>query len=403
MNRNSKHAPKSYTEFAIAFELVVPSAKFFVCASTPGLRSINEILNLFIAIVFVALFFLSFHRAKKNKVANAILIIGMAVIVYILNFLLYSNARQNLSDAALKFFGISILMLILSVNLDKVDELYKLLTKGSYLIVLSELIFLFFDIRYSYSKSTFDGGSYSLALSNFLIMPLCLLLSDYLRNKKKISLMGFLISLGVGGVYGSRSFILSVVLFCLLYYVYIINKSKVTKKLALVADIAVIVGIVVFLEIDKIKEMLLNLYYALGINSRSLHMLLVNSFYVSGRDYIIFNTIIPAIKKHPLVGNGLLGVLGAHNIVFEALVSHGIIFGSLLIISLILIFLRKLKYLKNEDIEAQIIFLVMFSYASVDAMTHLTVIGKDYFWVALGLCFVKFQSKVNRRIDERRN
>jgi len=206
-NIRKNYPRRNITEGAIAFELIVPAAKYFICASTPKLRDINNTLNLIIAVVFVTLFILSFHKASINKVKNALLIIGVAIMIYFFNYIFYSNARANLADSALKFFGVSILLLVLSVNLDKVDMLFKLLHNGSYFIVLSELVFLFFETRYGYSSITFNGESYSLALSNFLILPICMLLYDYLLNKKIFSLFGTLISLGVGAIYGSRSFL----------------------------------------------------------------------------------------------------------------------------------------------------------------------------------------------------
>lgn len=390
MLENNYPRKNNMTESAIAFELVIPAAKYFICASTPSLRGINDTLNMIIAVVFVILFILSFHKASINKVKNALLIIGIATVIYLFNYIFYSNARANLSESALKFFGVSILLLVLSVNMDKVDVLFRLLRNGSYLIVLSELVFLFFEIRYGYSSITFNGESYSLALSNFLILPICMLLDDYLSNRKIFSLFGALISLGVGAIYGSRSFILSIVIFCLLYIVYIRNEGRLTNKLVALAVITIVAVILVVIESNNIKKMLLNLYYALGINSRSLHMMLTASFYVSGRDYIIKETILPAIQAHPLVGSGLLGVTGAHNIVLEALVSHGIIIGTLLVVGLAFVFIKKFRHLRLENIRAQIFFIIMFSYAFVDSMTHLSVIGKDYFWVALGLCFINF-------------
>lgn len=386
-------------ENAIAFEIIVPAIKFCFCASSPEIMKYNNILNIVIAMVFVGLCFLSLHRMSTKEFGRMLFILMLAFFIYGINFLLYPIARDNLIEHAPKVFGVSILVFAITLEIKWGERLLKLLTIGSYMIAVSAIYFLM-AIRFL-GESGLDSN-YSLALSNFLILPICLLGYEFCKKRSIISFLFTILLVGIAFLYGSRSFILSIVLFGVMYYYYIINKGKNTRNLVLICLFSIIAVTVLVLFWDSVQGFLLYLYDALHIESRTIHMLLTNPFYTSGRNIIIEEIIVPAIKEHPIIGTGMLGVTGAHNIFWELLVSHGLILGSIIVLLLMRIVLRKLQGLKHEVEWSQILFMVFFSYSIVDSLTHLTVLGKDYFWVCLALCFLRWDKRfLNTQIKVR--
>jgi len=131
-----------------------------------------------------------------------------------------------------------------------------------------------------------------------------------------------------------------------------------------------------------------------GIYSRTLLQLSKDTVYLSGRDIIYENTIIE-IKNNLLFGIGLTGdriINGtySHNIVLEILATFGVLIGTILIVTLIIIIMYSIFFAKNEYLQR--LALIYFSYTIPMLMVSRTFWTQVEFWVLLAICIKAFFS-----------
>ena len=238
-----------------------------------------------------------------------------------------------------------------------------------------------FDIRMSYSLSF----GY-----NVLIFALAFLYAGLERRS--------LIDLGFGGIGvvmillgGSRGPILDIAIFVLLYMFIKINDRK--RKALLMTAVAVF-GILFLLTYKYLLMAAAAVIGKFGLSSRFIDMMIEGSVSNDNGRELIWKTAIGMIKEHPL-GYGAMGtrhVIGdiifvghPHQIFLEILVDFGVIFGTLLILWLLLSSARII--LSKQTGAWKGIFVVFFARAC-QLLVSLTYWHSIGLWaaIAVGVC-----------------
>jgi len=135
------------------------------------------------------------------------------------------------------------------------------------------------------------------------------------------------------------------------------------------------------------------------ISSRTLESIINGSILqLSDRDVIIEEMIL-IINNNPLFGIGLLGDLRSHNILVENVLFYGYPIGLFLNFFLIVILFLVIKLYDNSHYSRFLI--VLMSYAIIDSLLNLTIIGKDIFWIFLGLSINYVYSKVVKNKNQK--
>jgi hypothetical protein len=157
--------------------------------------------------------------------------------------------------------------------------------------------------------------------------------------------------------------------------------------------------IVVSLLIVPMSIIFRDILLHFDISSRTLESIINGSILqLSDRDVIIEEMIL-IINNNPLFGIGLLGDLRSHNILVENVLFYGYPIGLFLNFFLIVILFLVIKLYDNSHYSRFLI--VLMSYAIIDSLLNLTIIGKDIFWIFLGLSINYVYSKVVKNKNQK--
>ena len=204
-------------------------------------------------------------------------------------------------------------------------------------------------------------------------------------NKPSIkALLLVLVSLLVILALGSRGAILCIGIFILLKAIRFNFKRNYTMLSIYTAFWGTLA--IMFLYLDSILEYINNLLLIFGIRSRSIQLFLREEIHLSGRDRI-YQNVIEEIVNNPLLGIGLGGdrqVVGGgyvHNLFLELLANFGIIFGMIIIITLVF-FILKVFLIKDK--EKYNMFIIWISLGFVHLMVSSSYLTDLKFWILMG-------------------
>ena len=140
------------------------------------------------------------------------------------------------------------------------------------------------------------------------------------------------------------------------------------------------------------------IFLNMGIKNRILTKILSENFWVSTGRQDVANVVLRAIAQRPFTGYGFLGDRSfqnggyPHNFVLEVWCQYGVVLGSVIVISLLVVFFRVLSKRKNN----RTLLIVLFSVTYVKLMMSGTYPVEGMFFFLLGLC-------LNKWVDESSN
>lgn len=251
---------------------------------------------------------------------------------------------------------------------------------GIIFAALSDIIALFILQEKYYDDMNFGYG---------VCLVTCDALFEYLQGRKKADLFFSLVGIISILMSGTRGPVLCVmILFVLWNFIY----QKEFKY-----RVEVIVGCIVLVLLNywgvfyRLLEKLSLFLQSIGIqDNRIMDMLFSGEIWdSSGRDGI-FSTIWEAIMQRPLFGYGIGGdrILleknsYVHNIILELFCDFGIIFGSIIFIYIMRIFIKSI-FEKNSDFSG--ICLIIFSVTVIRLMISSSYIISPIFFLLIGMC-----------------
>lgn len=237
-------------------------------------------------------------------------------IILSLNLILFpANTKYLLPSASRFLLPVVIPSALCTISVSNIDDVEYTVYKLSW-IAATIMLFYFFNLLIG--KVIIMG--YNMSLSYALLLPTVTLYHKKSALSLLVSLFLFLMIVALGSR-GAAVFALGYV--C--YDILISNRKLIAPIIIL------ILGIIALLPI------FLQFLTELGINSRTLMMLLEGDFNSdSGRGWI-YEVITREIIEHPLIGIGLFGdrtVIGnyCHNIILEILSGWGIIIGGTIVV-----------------------------------------------------------------------
>lgn len=200
--------------------------------------------------------------------------------------------------------------------------------------------------------------SYSLSFGYSMLFPTIMCLYLYIRDKNKFALIISLIGLWSIFTNGNRGAILMPVIFIgLMVISYIIESKDMTSKTFKISVVSIFVFCVMVFG-DAFLVLIVNYLSQLGIESRSLNLLLKGEFANDNGRTLIWMTVINAIRDGGILGYGVYGdrlfvtpihyVGYAHNIFLELIISFGII-GALISLYIIVDAIRMIFFCKNRE------------------------------------------------------
>ncbi len=181
------------------------------------------------------------------------------------------------------------------------EILYSVWVKASYIISFFTILMFFFHIP---SERNDGANDYNMAFGFYIILPLLIQATEYLRNKKIWLLLLIVLEILMVLIYASRGVLLSIIFYAVYKFAFE-SESRIRK---IIASIILILFVVILLSsIQAVAESTIAILDLFGLQSRTLDMLaggVIDD--TSGRNEL-WDICFNMIGMHPLTGWGLGG------------------------------------------------------------------------------------------------
>ncbi len=345
-----------------------------------GGTDIGRIVQLLSKMVVGFFFIYSFKTVFIRNGFLFILLYSISIAIFSFSYLFFPQNIEYLNDILFKYFFICIPSFIYSFSINDRKVFKDIMDKASSIILIMGLI-----IGALIFLGKMSLGSYSMSFSYYMLFPAIIYVNKFLEKFSVKSLILALLSLFVMLAVGSRGAIMSLGIYVILYL--LINTKDISPKKMLTNIIILGLIIIVVIYLNDILLYMNNVLLKFGIYSRSISLFLGDGIYLSGRD-IIYEKVLQQIRLNPILGVGLAGdrvyVGGtySHNIFLEILSGFGVIIGSFILISIIII---SIKALFLRDIEDSNLMLIWFCIGFIPLLVSSSYLIDFQFWIYMGL------------------
>lgn len=333
----------------------------------------------------------------------------VAGIVYLGNFVLFPENEEGLLKYLPDYFY-ALLFFFLGVSLD--------INKGKdviyYASVLNLLCSAFYNLIFihagGYSGSALDMNEVSHDMPQaYYVLPSVIYITwialerFHIKDIFKLTvfssvifaLLGFLLE----SSFGTRGPLVCIVLFIVIYVLLI----KKTKRSWLYRTIVLAIGVVAYSFLNEFLLFMAGVTSSLGMSDRIFTLALDGTFTQgeasSDERRMIIDTIMKELSQNDsssLLGHGFTGFwdkLGGypHNVLYDILLTFGLVFGGIFIIYLLSLFLR--SYINNRDVEVRGLFLVLLICGFIKLLMSNTFLSEPFFFMLIGYCTNVCRSK----------
>ena len=252
------------------------------------------------------------------------------------------------------------------------------------------------------SNGTMVVRQYSLSFGYAMLLPVIIFLYFWIKNKRFYCLLLSCIGSVLIFTNGSRGALLMLVLFIgLMMISNIVDSPKVSYKVLKISSIIIVI-LFLFLFGELLLRSFVSFAQDLGIQSRTLDLLISGDISSDTGIDVIWAAVIDAIKDGGFFGHGVFGerpyvfpihyAAYSHNIILELICSFGII-GVVICIFLVIGVLRMI-FCKNTQMRE--IFIIFFAVAS-QLFFSLSFWYVWEFWAAIAIAYRYFQTERKRK------
>lgn len=305
----------------------------------------------------------------------------LALILLLVVLFIYSIIVLGVSNAVIEesisfWLGVFPMMLVI-VRIKRFDLVLLGLRKTAFFIamILPLVILLSRDNAYSYS----------MGLSNALVIPAAVLFYFFYENGTKWDLAAALFISGVVLFYGSRGALFSIVLYVVFLHVKNARRIKYAKRIGIVG-VLILAGISMFPLLIRAFDSVLQ---SMGIQSRNIWLLINNLGHLSGRE-LIYVPLINGIINDPFNIRGVAGerIIAdgayAHNFILQFLSEFGVFFG---LLCTLIVFIYTVKTLMHEKNTAEVnIKLILFAASVPRTLISGSIWSEPYLWMWFVMC-----------------
>lgn len=381
--KNPENDSDKKISIALMASFVILAIQYFVLISFNLFETAIGSTVQMLSKVLVGLAYLyALPKVLRRNLIKTIVIYMVAMFIFILHYAIFPENRAYIFDLIVPFFFMSLPAFIYTLSIKNFEVFEVIMKKSSYIVFLFGALIgiLVFTDRAS-------AGSYSMALSYYMLLP-TIMFTDELIDKFSVRIASFVgLSLLVILALGSRGAVLCVIVFAFLKIIK--SKEKLTYKRALTYLGLCGIGVISYINLEKILESMYLIFLNFGIRSRSILLFLRDEVHLSGRESI-YDSLIVELVNNPVLGIGIGGDRlirsggYAHNLFLEIFIDFGLILGAIITVFLLAIIVKCLL-IKNR--ERYSLFIIWLSLGFVHLMVSSTYITDIKFWIFLGVSF----------------
>ncbi|MGL5779362.1 O-antigen ligase family protein [Cetobacterium sp.] len=327
---------------------------------------------------------------KKSKLKNFILIY-IYILVLLFNLIFNLEHPKTIYEYLIRIIPFGVFPAIVTVLDRDQKSFYK------FLLLFCNINFCLLSFMVIFKQSMYSDKNFMNYMTfGYWMQPTCLIyIFFYIQNKRKKYFVLGLISLILIFLFGSRfSFAGSVL--GVLFLIFKNNTKKVQKKIFVIISIISPIVIIVYFNLIKIIEAMIEILKNFKISTISLQRLLFSlkgdgKIILTGRDFLYEETL-KIFSENPIFGIGIFGfknstifskedIFYPHNILLELFLQYGIF----AIIILGIIFLIVKEGIRNSVSKFEKNYIYILIVLNFKLLLTGSYLWEVYFWILLTL------------------
>lgn len=378
--------PNKLISFVVAFQVIAQGCKNILVQGFPFLYGINDMLNMVIMGGALVMYLYALLSTRQlNVPSRSVGILCFVGLTYLFTYTLCPQNARFIQPTILKTLVACFFTFLLVSKLTTFEYLQKYFTNGSYLITLSGVMYAGIISMIGHS-TTSDWSTYSMSMSNVLLMSVLWQLNDLFENKRKMPLLASFIGMTVIFLYGSRNPFLAIVFFICIKILFNRDDNRSSSGFLKILFVSFVV---VFLS--YFKEILIFLsttLESLGLGSRTLYYLMnADTEDITTGRAEIHEKLWAVIFDNPIIGHGVAGdeaVIDelAHSMYLSIFITYGLVLGSIIILYLASMAakgIRRTTGLNHSIVVLYVCLVFPRSFTGGDIWSN------DYLWFMLAL------------------
>ena len=355
----------------------------------PLFGSISD--DIIIPFIIVLLIAISIpYMLKKLRITDVGLYVGI-LLIYCFSYLLNTDNADFLSENAglILLNTVPVYFIGSSIQEEKMIDLFYKLSLCSIVCM-----FIYNNVIGLLEQNEYMSEAYRL-------LPHICLVIYYAINKPRVlnialSLIGLIMLIS----YGNRGTVLLVALFivaCLFFFR--TYKHKGIIRFLLITPMALLVAFS-----DHILLWLVEIVGNMGMSTRAIDLFLEGEFFLSESRNNLKDIMWIGIMEKPIFGYGIAGdrclvPLYAHDILYEMWASFGLLFGTIIIIGIVVLIYRAIKRTNSEKSKVFIWLLVCCSF--IKLFISSTYLNEPLFFLMLGMCLSVIRQNAYNRGEQK--
>lgn len=378
--------PNKLISFVVAFQVIAQGCKNILVQGFPFLYSINNMLNMVIMGGALLMYMYALFTTNKLHIpSQTIGILSFVGLTYFFTFTFCPQNAQFIQPTLLRTVVTCFLTFLLVSKLTTFEYLQKYFTNGSYLITLSGIMYAGI-INIIGHSTTSDWSTYSMTMSNVLLLSVLWQLNGFFESKNKWALIASVIGTAVIFVYGSRNPFLAIV--CFICIKVLLGEKRKQSLSSIVKFFFVTFSIVVLSFFKAILVLLATTLESFGLSSRTVYYLMnADAEDITTGRAEIHDKLWNFILDNPFVGHGVAGdeaVIDelAHSLYLSIYITYGLILGSIVILYLITMTIRGVRKTTGLSHSILVMYICLVFPRS---FTGGDIWSNDYLWFMLAL------------------
>lgn len=385
--------------FAVAFQVVVQGCKNVLVQGVPFFYDINELLNIITIGISLIMYLYAFFVARKRRTPSSTIgILFFVALTYLMTYMFFPENITYVQATILRTLVCCLLTFWLVSKLTSFKYLYKYFTYGSFLITLSGVLYAVIIGVIGHS-TTSEWSSYSMTMSNVLLLSVIWQFNNYFESRNKIMFVAAVVGTIIIFLYGSRNPLLAIVFFVTVKILFSRGKNR-QGGITFIKFLFIVVAIFIVSNFKEILSFLASFLESLGLGSRTLYIFMNTDTedITSGRAEI-HEKLWEVILNDPFTCHGVAGDEVAikelaHSLYLSVFVTYGLVFGIIIVIWLILHFIKGLRYTTGQNYN---IILMYFCIVFPRSFSGGDIWANDYLWFFMALIISAFtQNRLNK-------
>lgn len=351
---------------AVCLQVLLVGIKNMLIQAFPDLYEDNNVWNIVLFGVVGVAYVLAYISLGRRMISFSPLSLSLVAFVAIslaLSALLHPHGLVRYGELFSYLLPFGLLTAFIITRMTTLEWIAYYMERFAYLIIGVAVVCVVAILTIGHT-TTSDWSTYSMSLSNVIMMGVIWLLYRYFEAHKWPALVGALVGIVAILLCGSRNPLLAIVAYIVVKTVIKVVSKSTPNRERWIYVIWSAVMILFFLFFDAIIGIADYLLAQLGIYSRSIGLLESDLFFDSGRSQI-HERLIAEINKSPLIGLGIGGDMeiidwAAHNFYLSVLSTYGYPVGILLLVTFTVMLIRAFRHSRGTNREILLIYTCLF-------------------------------------------